>query len=103
MIFLLFLAQPLLGLFQHHRYRVSLLKNPDALPSRWLCQCHIWFGRVLLILGVINGGLGLQLGANTVAGEKVYGAIAGIVFIVYVAVLGWWYLRQASRRPDEKD
>lgn len=39
-----------------------------------------------MVLGAINGGLGLQLSANTVKGEIAYGVIAGIVFCIYVFV-----------------
>ena len=58
---------------------------------------HIWFGRTLLILGAINGGLGLQLSANTIKGEIAYGVIAGVVFLFYLLVVGVSYLRKRGR------
>jgi len=51
------------------------------------CIAHVWFGRALIILGVINGGLGFQLSDNTVKGEIAYGVIAGVFFLFYVAVV----------------
>lgn len=41
---------------------------------------------MLILLGAINGGLGLQLSANTTSGEIAYGVIAGVVFVIYVVV-----------------
>ena len=40
----------------------------------------------MVTLGIINGGLGLQLSANTTKGEIAYGVIAGVVWLVWVAV-----------------
>lgn len=48
---------------------------------------HVWFGRSLIVLGIINGGLGLVLAANTTAGEILYGVIAGLMGIIYIAVV----------------
>lgn len=38
-----------------------------------------------MLLAIVNGGLGLQLAANTTGGEIAYGVIAGIVGVVYIA------------------
>lgn len=65
----------------------------------------MWYGRVLILLAVINGGLGLQLSENTVKGEIAYGVIAGVMFLLYLAVLGWFYMRKgrsSSREGGEK-
>jgi hypothetical protein len=40
-----------------------------------------------MILAVINGGLGLQLAANTRSGEIVYGVLAGVMAVLYVVVV----------------
>ncbi|MCJ1320596.1 hypothetical protein MMC15_005936 [Xylographa vitiligo] len=64
--------QPFLGLIHHFIYSKTQRKTLWA-------HAHIWWGRALLILGAINGGLGLQLSANTVSGEIAYGVIAGVV------------------------
>lgn len=44
-------------------------------------------GRVLLILGAINGGFGLQLAEAGRRSEIVYGVLAGLVFLTYVAMV----------------
>ncbi|MCJ1251253.1 hypothetical protein MMC30_008484 [Trapelia coarctata] len=79
-IIALLFFQPILGLIHHMIYQRSEQR------TLW-CIAHIWFGRVLIILGVINGGLGLQLSDNTVKGEIAYGVIAGVFFLFYVAVV----------------
>ncbi|KAK7745437.1 hypothetical protein SLS53_002935 [Cytospora paraplurivora] len=71
--------QPALGYLHHIHY----LKN----GSRGIISHgHIWWGRVLMILGVINGGLGLQL---TNAGDDLiiaYSIVAAVMFLAYALV-----------------
>ncbi|KAH7144734.1 hypothetical protein DER46DRAFT_630199 [Fusarium sp. MPI-SDFR-AT-0072] len=47
-------------------------------------HAHIWFGRVLMILGIINGGLGLQLAGSPQCYVIPYSAIAGIAAVLYI-------------------
>jgi hypothetical protein len=51
---------------------------------------HIWLGRIIITLGIINGGLGFLLANNTRSGPIAYGVIAGIFWVIYVfaAVVG---------------
>ena len=41
----------------------------------------------MLIIGAINGGLGLQLSADTVKGEIAYGVLAGFFFAIWAVGL----------------
>ncbi|MCJ1386144.1 hypothetical protein MMC17_009270 [Xylographa soralifera] len=86
--------QPFLGLIHHFIYRKTQRRTLWA-------HAHIWWGRALLILGAINGGLGLQLSANTVNGEIAYGVIAGVVFLIYVAVVSLSWLRSKGKGGSE--
>ncbi|KAI1107590.1 putative iron reductase domain protein [Jackrogersella minutella] len=71
-------VQPVLG-WLHHRY---FLKN----QSRGLIShAHIWYGRALLIMGVVNGGLGLQLADSSRTFVLAYSILAGVIFAVYIA------------------
>ena len=45
---------------------------------------HIFWGRGLMALGVINGGLGLQVVGASTSIVVAYAVIAAIVFVVYV-------------------
>lgn len=46
---------------------------------------HIWWGRALMALGVVNGGLGLQLAGAGNGPVIAYGVVAGVVFVAYAA------------------
>jgi len=80
-LFILFLIQPVIGLIHHRSYLRTQKRGIFG-------QIHTWYGRALLILGVINGGLGLQLAANTRGGEIAYGVVAGVMAIFYLFVIG---------------
>lgn len=78
----LVLFQPAMGLLQHLHYRKTGGKSIFAFLHRWL-------GRVLIILGMINGGLGFQLaGIGTIQAPNkciiAYSVVAGVVSIVYL-------------------
>ena len=75
------IMQPLLGLLHHHHYRRSKQRT-----YRWMI--HTWFGRVIMVLGIINGGLGLRLAANYSLGALiVYISVAVLMSVVYVSVV----------------
>ncbi|KAJ3545002.1 hypothetical protein NM208_g2739 [Fusarium decemcellulare] len=63
--------QPFLGIIHHRRYT----KHGGQGKIK---QIHVWYGRALMILGIVNGGLGLQLARQT----------SGVWFIVYVVLGG---------------
>lgn len=90
----LLLLQPSLG-YIHHKIYVEHHRR-----TLWIYG-HIWYGRALIALAVINGGLGLQLSENTSKGEIAYGVIAGIMFLLYLAVLAISYLRKDKRPIGE--
>ncbi|QSZ29022.1 hypothetical protein DSL72_003532 [Monilinia vaccinii-corymbosi] len=79
-LFILFFIQPILGLLHHLAYQRQHARGVVG-------YVHIWYGRVLLILGIINGGLGLQLAGNTKGGEIAYGLIAGLVALAYLTMV----------------
>ena len=86
-VLLCIVVQPLLKLHWFH----------SAVP-RVAVFMHIplWLGRVALMLGIIDGGLGLRLsgtlrGPHWPEGWKIaYGVIGGIVWVVYVGVCVVW-------------
>ena len=82
----------------------------------YLGYMHLWLGRVLITLGIVNGGLGFAF-ANTipyqpvwsVAPKIVYAIIAASVWILYFLFCGVWqqvkYVRKMSHTSlgDEMD
>ena len=95
-------VQPLLGYAHHVLFKTRFLAlqagEPHAkAPGRTVVtQCHLWLGRILVPLGIINGALGIKASwskANplqTVRKSKVamivYRVGAGVVYLIYLAV-----------------
>lgn len=54
-------------------------------------HAHIWLGRAVIPLGIINGGLGIRLaycrGNSSKAGKIVYGVIAGLMGVTWIAAM----------------
>ncbi|KAJ4016759.1 hypothetical protein NW752_003890 [Fusarium irregulare] len=69
--------QPILG-YMHHRYFLSHGKRGV------ISHIHIWYGRALMLIGIVNGGLGLQLANSSTAFIVVYSVIAGLASVAYL-------------------
>ena len=102
--------QPWLGWIHHiifKRRMINLRKGADTkTPGRTsITVSHIWIGRTLILLGVINGGLGLRLAATTPfqtqsttrKAEIAYGVLAGLMFLLFAAVSIVFEHRRAAR------
>ncbi|KIX99682.1 uncharacterized protein Z520_04317 [Fonsecaea multimorphosa CBS 102226] len=83
---LLFL-QPLMKLHWFHE------KIPKVVH---FVHIHLWLGRALILLGIVDGGLGFQFaatfkGAKWASGWKIaYGVCGALVWIIYVSVVIVW-------------
>jgi hypothetical protein len=86
----LFFIQPFLGLIHHWRYMKAQRRGVFG----WM---HLLYGRIIIVLAIINGGLGLKLAANTTGGEIAYGVIAAAVGVLYIAVLIVTSLRKRTK------
>jgi hypothetical protein len=88
-----FLLQLGLGFLHHNHYSIHRKGN-------WKGFIHVWFGRVLIILGVFMTAFSFN--SNKVRIE--YGAVAIAVFLFYVAVvirLRWAERKRVKARADE--
>ena len=58
-----------------------------------------------MILGIINGGLGLKLAGGDGVFVIAYSVVAGVMFVAYLAVSFWkglgWLCRVKRPREDE--
>ena len=95
---LVVLIQPALGLVQHLLFRRQGRKTIFGVTHRWL-------GRIIIILGMINGGLGFMF-SGSVGGKNVpewgvivYSVAAGVVAIFYVAVVLWQSTKHRNGDP----
>ena len=80
LLFVLLFLQPIFGIFHHSGY------NKYHRRTLW-SYGHLWNGRIVITLGMINGGLGLMLANNTKIGVIAYGVIAAVVWLIYVAAI----------------
>jgi len=96
-LFVLIFFQPIFG-FLHH----SLFKKYNS-RTLW-SYVHLWLGRIIITLGIINGGLGFMLadtlGSGSHTGMVVYAVVAGIVWLVYVLAIVIGERRRARRAQD---
>lgn len=76
------LFQPAMGLLQHRHFRKTGGKSLFA-------YTHRWFGRMMIILGVINVGLGFKLAQGPRGAIIATSIVAGFIGIFYIAVVSW--------------
>lgn len=92
------LLQPFIGFIHHRRF----MKKQQR--SKWTFV-HVWYGRVLIILGMINGGLGLQLASDgpayKMAGMISYAVIAGISGVGFLSVIAVSTGRKTGKSAEE--
>lgn len=96
------LLQPLTEIVNHRFFQ----RYPKIVV---FAHIHIWLGRFLITLGMINGGLGFHF-AETIPGPKwpswppiLYGSVAGIVWIVYIGIVIVWAELERRKAPLEGD
>ncbi|CAJ2512948.1 Uu.00g010670.m01.CDS01 [Anthostomella pinea] len=95
----LFAIQPIGG-YLHHLYYMKHQRR--GLVS----HAHIWYGRVLMLMGIINGGLGLRLADESNRLVIAYSIVAAVVSVIYIggALFGVMKRRRAAgaaARGDE--
>lgn len=85
--------QPALGFIHHSQFAKT--------GSRGIfSHAHIWWGRIWLVLGVINGGLGLQLADASNSLIIAYSVIAVVMYLVYTVVKSLVSFRSRGRRNN---
>jgi len=94
----LLFCQPLLGILQHLHFQKTGGKSLFA-------YIHRWFGRVVVALGIINGGLGFLLSGNNGNGAgtgaiAAYAVVAAIIGVAYLLVLIFPSFKHKNRLED---
>jgi hypothetical protein len=86
--------QPFLGIGHHVLYKRKGGPNVLTYP-------HIWWGRILITLGIINGYLGIQLSQpeNMTTIQVAYAVVAAIVWAVWMGLALLTYLRSRGAEP----
>jgi hypothetical protein len=98
-VFAMLVIQPLGG-WLHHRQFVH------SGQRKAVSYGHIWNGRIAIILGMINGGLGLQLGNVQTRYVIAYSVVAGVTGLAYITAIVWGEMarsRRTSVAPSEQE
>lgn len=61
-----------------------------------ITHAHIWLGRIIVTLGMINGGLGLQLTGVSTGSYIAYGVVVGLFWLVWMAIDVWATLKGSN-------
>ncbi|EPS45434.1 hypothetical protein H072_602 [Dactylellina haptotyla CBS 200.50] len=91
--------QPVVGLIHHWLFKTRGKRTI-------LAPLHANWGRALMILGIINGGLGLDLANNTKNGKIAYAVVAGVMGVAWLAATALYYVKGGSSQippPQKRD
>ena len=89
--------QPFLGVIHHSRFK--------KLGRRQVwSHLHLWNGRLMIPLGIINGGLGLRIAGAPSSMKIAYAVIAAVMVAVWLimAVLSEVRRGRRSRRESRR-
>ncbi|KAK5731924.1 hypothetical protein LTR17_010999 [Elasticomyces elasticus] len=97
-LFVVLFFQPIFG-WMHHR----LFKKHGG-RTAW-SYTHLTVGRGAILLGMINGGLGLQLAYANSSAKIAYGVVAGVVGVTYLAsiIFGEVKRKQSAKGYGENE
>lgn len=79
MILVLLVIQPVLGYIHHKKYKRLLRRQVWS-------YLHIFNGRIALTVGIINGGLGLNLANASEYRKGVYIIVAAVMWSLWMVV-----------------
>lgn len=89
----LMILQPFFG-FLHHK---GFLKSGARTVFSFI---HIYFGRILILAGAINGIVGRENeGVDYAHGRSIWSALFGVVLAIYVIVLGVTAFTRRRKSP----
>lgn len=74
----LLVIQPILGWLHHRHY----IRHGE---SGLMSYAHTWYGRSLMVVGIVNGGLGLQLSGASRSLNVAYAVVAAAFGVLYMA------------------
>lgn len=81
--------QPVLGAIHHLRFKRQRRRGIFS-------HLHVWYGRSLILVGIINCGLGLQLAGTKGSFRIAYIVLAIIVAGAYFLSIPWIERRKAQ-------
>jgi hypothetical protein len=92
-IFAFLFFQPILGILHHIGFKKTGTRGVAS-------YAHLWLGRILITLGIINGGLGLMLAGNVHRGTYIaYGIVAGFFWLAWMLAACFGEVRRRRNVP----
>jgi hypothetical protein len=95
----LVVLQLLLGYYHHRRF---LVDRPSF--RRWFTHAHLWLGRLVILLGLANGGCGLLLAPVATKYAIIWWAVCGglaVIYGVFSIIVGFSTMTTRSKRTGE--
>jgi hypothetical protein len=90
LLFAVLFFMPIVGTIHHKVYKKVQKRTVWSYG-------HIFTGRVGIILGIANGGAGLQLAGASRSSVIAYGVIAGLMGLAYLAAIVFGELKRGKR------
>ena len=94
-------VQPILGFAHHAIYKKRAARSQSGKNA--FTAPHIWWGRLWITVGIITGGMGLNLSGHSTGIVIAYAAAAGIVWLLWVASVIWSRKKKAANFESERD
>ncbi|KAL6243967.1 hypothetical protein RBB50_008836 [Rhinocladiella similis] len=107
--------QPIFGYIHHRIYKKRSLRveagQPTKAPGRTPTgRAHLWLGRVLIVLGIVTGGLGikltsespLQTDSQSRTAKIAYAVVAAFMFLLYLFFVVAFEIRRARHVGQER-
>jgi hypothetical protein len=93
LLFAVLFFMPIVGTIHHKKYK-------QVQRRTFWSYGHIFTGRVGIILGIINGGLGLRLADASRSSVIAYGVIAGLMGVAYLGAIAFGELKRGRKSPQ---
>jgi len=100
------LFQPLWGIIHHRKFKRGLAAwkagQSTQKPGRTgFGRLHLWIGRILITLAIVNGGLGLRLASKSPyppskSAKIAYAVVAAIMWLLYIIIVSVFEVRKAA-------
>jgi predicted small integral membrane protein len=110
-ILVLALLMPFLGLIHHSMYKKRAVQHGKGGPRPGRTApgyIHIWLGRILIVLGMLNGGLGIRLASNSPLSNNpktkiiAYGVASLVMLLLYIVFVVLGETRRTKERRQNR-
>lgn len=86
---------PILGLAHHAMFKKTGERSIWGLG-------HMWLGRVMILLGIINGGLGIQLSGGPSWAIPAYSVVAAVFVVAWIGAIVYSGRKKGGAVKEEK-